>query len=146
MPELRNQTSASSAPADDTKAAPPLGSLLTDPPFVRIWIAGALVGTIRWLEVLAVGVYTYQATGSPFIVASMLFARMIPIMLLGAFAGAIAERASQARRYNFTSCSGRPQFAAAATQRSRSSSSINRSSTNPRAASSMARAYPTESS
>ncbi|TFH50120.1 MAG: MFS transporter, partial [Lysobacterales bacterium] len=72
-------------------------SLLHDARFLRIWIAGAMVGTIRWLEVLAIGVYTYRETGSPFIVACMLFARMLPIMLLGAFAGAIADRLN--RRY-----------------------------------------------
>lgn len=75
--------------------AAPLRSLLRDPGFLRIWIVGALVGTIRWLEVLAVGVYTYQATGSPFIVATMLFARMVPTMVLGAFAGVIADRVNR---------------------------------------------------
>lgn len=97
MPETRNQSSAVSEPSDGAQETAPLRSLLKDPVFLRIWIAGAMVGTIRWLEVLAVGVYTYQETGSPFIVASMLFARMLPTMLLGAFAGAIAERVN--RRY-----------------------------------------------
>jgi MFS family permease len=78
-------------------AAKPVASLLRDPAFLRIWIAGGLVGTVRWLEVLAVGVYTYQLTESPFIVATMLFARMVPTMLLGAFAGALAERVSRRR-------------------------------------------------
>lgn len=58
---------------------------------------GGLVGTVRWLEVLAVGVYTFQITGSPFLVAVMLFARMIPTMLLGTFVGAFAERVSRRR-------------------------------------------------
>jgi hypothetical protein len=92
MTEPRNPTSTACARGRDASPAPPLRSLLTNPSFLRIWIAGGLVGTIRWLEVLAVGVYTYQATGSPFIVATMLFARMLPTMLLGAFAGVIAER------------------------------------------------------
>lgn len=95
MPETRNQASTASVPWDDTESTTPLASLLKDPLFLRIWIAGAMVGTIRWLEVLAVGVYTYQKTGSPFIVACMLFARMLPTMLLGAFAGAIAERVNR---------------------------------------------------
>lgn len=95
MRETRNQTSAASAPSVDAEDTAPLRSLLGDPLFLRIWIAGAMVGTIRWLEVLAVGVYTFQQTGSPFIVACMLFARMLPTMLLGAFAGAIAERVNR---------------------------------------------------
>jgi MFS family permease len=95
MSESRNQSSEVRGRTVDARAAAPLRSLLDDAAFLRIWIAGALVGTVRWLEVLAVGVYTYQQTGSPFIVASMLFARMLPTMLLGAFAGAIAERVNR---------------------------------------------------
>jgi len=95
MTQPEDQSSATGAPAETAKIAAPLRSLLRDPGFLRIWIVGALVGTIRWLEVLAVGVYTYQATGSPFIVATMLFARMVPTMLLGAFAGVIADRVNR---------------------------------------------------
>jgi len=95
MTEPGNHTNTISTRGRDAKAAPRLRSLLTDPGFLRIWITGALAGTILWLEVLAVGVYTYQATGSPFIVATMLFARMLPTMLLGVFAGAIADRVNR---------------------------------------------------
>ena len=95
MTEPGDQSSATATPAETAKVAAPLRGLLSDPGFLRIWIVGALVGTIRWLEVLAVGVYTYQATGSPFIVATMLFARMVPTMLLGAFAGVIADRVNR---------------------------------------------------
>ena len=95
MAEPRNQANVAPQRGDDAKPPSPVRSLLSDPAFLRIWIAGGLVGTIRWLEVLAIGVYTYQITGSPFIVATMLFARMVPTMLLGTFAGAIAERVSR---------------------------------------------------
>ena len=47
---------------------------------------------MRWLEVLAVGVYTLEQTGSAFIVALMLFARTVPLLLLGSLMGVIAER------------------------------------------------------
>jgi len=97
MAEPENGKLRASTHRDDAKAATPVASLLRDPAFLRIWIAGGLVGTVRWLEVLAVGVYTYQLTESPFIVATMLFARMVPTMLLGAFAGALAERVSRRR-------------------------------------------------
>jgi len=96
MPESPKQGSGALAPGEEDQA-PPLSSLLGDALFVRVWIAGLMVGTIRWLEVLVVGVYTYQQTGSPFIVACMLFARMLPTMLLGVFAGVLAERVN--RRY-----------------------------------------------
>ena len=95
MTDSGDRSSPATAGAEAARVAAPLRSLLTDPGFLRIWIVGALVGTIRWLEVLAVGVYTYQATGSPFIVATMLFARMVPTMLLGAFAGVIADRVNR---------------------------------------------------
>lgn len=85
------------AQGDGQSRAPPVLTLLGDPSFLRLWAAGGLAGTTRWLEVLAVGVYTYQVTESPFIVATMLFARMVPTMLLGAFAGALAERITRRR-------------------------------------------------
>jgi len=47
---------------------------------------------MRWLEVLAVGVYTYKLTGSALMVALVTVARFLPVMLFGAFAGAIAEQ------------------------------------------------------
>jgi predicted MFS family arabinose efflux permease len=95
MTDSGDRSSPATAGVEAARVAAPLRSLLTDPGFLRIWIVGALVGTIRWLEVLAVGVYTYQATGSPFIVATMLFVRMVPTMLLGAFAGVIADRVNR---------------------------------------------------
>lgn len=82
---------------DDAGAPSHIASLLGDASFLRIWATGALVGTIRWLEVLAVGVYTFAITESPFVVATMLFARMVPTMLLGPFAGALAERLNRRR-------------------------------------------------
>ena len=82
---------------DSREPAEPRGlaSLLSDAAFVRIWMAGGMAGTMRWLEILAVGVYTHQLSGSPVLVAVMLFARMLPTMLLGAFAGAFAERVNR---------------------------------------------------
>ena len=97
MAEPGNGTRRAPTHPDDAKATSAVAGLLKSPPFLRIWLAGGLVGTVRWLEVLAVGVYTYQITESPFIVATMLFARMVPTMLLGAFAGALAERVSRRR-------------------------------------------------
>jgi MFS family permease len=52
---------------------------------------------MRWLEVLAVGVYALEQTGSAFVVAAMLFARTLPMVLLGAFTGALADRLERRR-------------------------------------------------
>ena len=70
-------------------------SLLHESQFRRIWLAGATVGVMRWLDVLAVGVYTHQVTGDPLIVATMLFLRMLPMLLFGAVIGAWAERVNR---------------------------------------------------
>ena len=78
------------AHADSTRTDP--WSLLQLFEFRRVWLAGALVGVMRWLDVLAVGVYTHQATGDALIVATMLFLRMLPMLLFGVLIGAWAER------------------------------------------------------
>lgn len=67
-------------------------SLLADQDFLRTWIAGGLVGVMRWMDVIVVGYYTFQITGSAKTVSYMLFLRMLPMFLLGAFAGAWSER------------------------------------------------------
>ena len=69
-----------------------LGALFASADFVAIWGAGVFIGLMRWTEVLVVGVYTQQQTGSPFLVAAMIFAHMVPFALFGAFTGALAER------------------------------------------------------
>lgn len=97
MPDSRHRATLARPEPVDARARAPLKSVLSDGAFLRIWMAGGMVGTVRWLETLAVGVYTYQTTESPLIVAGMLFARMLPTMLLGAIVGAIAETAGRRR-------------------------------------------------
>jgi MFS family permease len=72
-------------------------SLLRRPDYLRLWACGALLGTLRWLEVLAVGLFTLERTGSAFLVAAMLFARTLPMVLLGAFMGTLADRVQRRR-------------------------------------------------
>ena len=69
-----------------------VGGLLGRPDFRAIWGAGVFESVVRWTEVLVVGVYTQQLTGSPFLVAAMMFANLLPSALLGTFTGALAER------------------------------------------------------
>ena len=52
---------------------------------------------MRYLEILSIGVYVYQLSGSPFTVAMVLFLRMLPAFLFGAFAGALVERLDRQR-------------------------------------------------
>ena len=71
--------------------------LLADPDFLRLWLAGALAATARWLEMLAVSIFVFEATGSPFLVAAMLMLRMLPLSLFGAFSGELASRLDRKR-------------------------------------------------
>ena len=66
--------------------------LLGEHDFRRLWIVGVVVFAVRWLEMLAVAVFAYQCTGSPFIVAMLTMLRMLPMTLFGAVIGALAER------------------------------------------------------
>jgi MFS family permease len=66
--------------------------LFGEPDFRRLWLVGFVVFAVRWLEMLAVAVFAYQQTGSPFIVAMLTMLRMLPMALFGAVVGAVAER------------------------------------------------------
>ena len=66
--------------------------MLRDRSFLSVWIAGAGWNTIQWLELLAVGVFVFERTGSPFLVAIMGVLRVAPFALFGALAGAMAAR------------------------------------------------------
>lgn len=52
---------------------------------------------MRWLEILAFGLHALALTGSPMVVALMSFARFLPLLLLGAPAGVLAERFDRRR-------------------------------------------------
>ncbi|BBK44386.1 MFS transporter [Allostella vacuolata] len=89
-------SSTPSPHAGDHRRRPTL-SLLGEAAFRRVWLVGSLVGTVRWIEFLVVGVYVLDLTGSPVQVALLTMLRMLPMPLLSAFAGAIAERFSRRR-------------------------------------------------
>lgn len=50
------------------------------------------MGAMRWLELLAIGVWVYAVTGSAVLVALMTMLRMLPMALFGAVTGVIADR------------------------------------------------------
>ena len=66
--------------------------LIRNREFLALWFVGAALNTVRWLEILAIGVVVFEMTASPFHVALMVILRFLPLALLGALAGAIAER------------------------------------------------------
>jgi MFS family permease len=58
----------------------------------RLWSVGLILFMVRWIEMLAMGVFVYQRTGSPLIVATLTMLRLLPMALFGAFMGAMADR------------------------------------------------------
>src|SRR6186997_866304 len=72
--------------------AAPRAWLFGEADFRRLWLVGLVVFAVRWLEMLAVAVFAYQHTGSPFIVAMLTMLRMLPMTLFGAVVGELAER------------------------------------------------------
>ena len=62
-----------------------------EPDFWRLWLIGAVQFAVRWIEMLAVGVFVYQQTGSALLVTVMTLLRVLPMALFGAFVGAAAD-------------------------------------------------------
>ncbi|HEV2187489.1 MAG TPA: MFS transporter [Stellaceae bacterium] len=75
-----------------TAAAGRRRRLIDLPDFRRLWLIGLVVFAVRWLEMLVVGVFVYQHTGSAFQVAMMTLLRMAPLVIFGPVIGAVAER------------------------------------------------------
>lgn len=69
--------------------------VLRDPQYQRLWALGTAVGLIRWVEVLAYAVFTYEQTESALWVASLMMLRMLPLALFGVSFGALAARLSR---------------------------------------------------
>ena len=69
----------------------PIRELLRSPDFLRLWLVGAFANAMRWLELLASGLFAWEATHSAFAVTVVVALRQIPQLLFGAFAGAISE-------------------------------------------------------
>ena len=86
--------------AEENAPTPPAaGSLFASRPFLAVWSAGILNGVMRWLELLVVGLYVFQQTGSPFLVALVSMLRLLPMALFGPFLGALADTLGRRRLY-----------------------------------------------
>jgi MFS family permease len=69
----------------------PIRELLRSPDFLRLWLVGAFANAMRWLELLASGLFAWEVTHSAFAVTVVVALRQIPQLLFGALAGAISE-------------------------------------------------------
>jgi MFS family permease len=81
-------------------------SLLRDPAYRRLWVSGLCSNMARWMDLVAIGWIALQMTGSPFMVAVAAFARSAPMMVLGPFAGIVADRVSRAHLLLVTQAGG----------------------------------------
>jgi MFS family permease len=70
-------------------------NLLRNPGFLRVWAVGLLANTMRWLEMLAIGIFVYEVTESALLVAVMTIARQLPLALFGSFIGPVAEKTNR---------------------------------------------------
>jgi MFS family permease len=69
-----------------------IAALLREPDYRHIWGTGVATGICRWLEILAAGVYAFEVTRSPFLVALLFFLRLTPLVLFGSVIGTVADR------------------------------------------------------
>ena len=66
-----------------------------DAQLLRLWAVGMLMSMIRWLEILAFAVFTYDQTKSALWVASLMMLRLLPLSLFGLAFGALASHMSR---------------------------------------------------
>ncbi len=65
--------------------------------FLSVWGTGGFVGIVRWLQLLVLGVHTFEITGSPLLVSLIPLLWMLPLALCGPLFGAFAERSDRKR-------------------------------------------------
>ncbi|MFC7474951.1 MFS transporter [Dankookia sp. GCM10030260] len=78
-------------PQDITDSSHPLRRLLALPAFRRLWAVGGIANAMRWVEILVAAIWTFETTQSALAVSMVALMRALPMLLLGAAAGALAE-------------------------------------------------------
>jgi MFS family permease len=76
------------------ESRPPHGrarGLLSSREFRRLWALGGITNAMRWVEMLAAALFTFEVTGSGIAVAFVSAARTLPLLCLGAIAGVVCE-------------------------------------------------------
>ena len=80
--------------------------VLLEPTYRRLWTSGFCVNVVRWMDIVTLGWLALQLTGSPFMVAVAAFARTAPLMVVGPFAGVLADRVARGRVLVVTQAAG----------------------------------------
>jgi MFS family permease len=71
--------------------------ILRESGYRRLWLSGLFVNVARWMDLMTLGWLALQLTGSPFMVGVAAFARSAPLMVVGPFAGIVADRVPRGR-------------------------------------------------
>ena len=75
----------------------PIAGVFASLNFRRLWVLGGLVNAMRWVEMLAAGLFVFRLTGSGIDVALVLAFRNLPMLLLGAVCGVVCDAVSRKR-------------------------------------------------
>lgn len=81
-----------SSTATAVAAKPHPLALLGERTFFALWLTGAMIAVVRWLEVLAIGVFAFDLTGSALVLSVLLLLRMVPMSVVGFWVALAAER------------------------------------------------------
>jgi MFS family permease len=73
-----------------------VSDVLREPGYRRLWASGLFVNVARWIDLVTFGWLALQLTGSPFMVGVAAFVRSAPLMVVGPFAGVVADRVPRA--------------------------------------------------
>jgi MFS family permease len=92
--------------AGDAAGRLSMTSLLQEPSYRRLWASGLLVNVARWIDLVTLGWLALQLTGSPFMVGLAAFARSAPLMVVGPFAGIVADRMPRGRVLTIAQATG----------------------------------------
>lgn len=85
---------------------PPGLDVFRSPSYRRLWASGCFVYVARWVDLVALGWLALELTGSPFMVGLAAFARTAPMMVVGPFAGIVADQVSPGRVLVLTQVGG----------------------------------------
>ena len=64
---------------------------------MRLFLIGGMIGIVRWLELLAYGIFAFEVTGSPVLVAIVALMRFAALAALSLVFGAAADQVSPRR-------------------------------------------------
>ena len=75
-----------------------VGMVISNPNYRRLWGIGLLSRTMHWLETVALGIFVFELTGSPFWVGVVGFLRLVPMFIFGPVVGLIADIITQTHK------------------------------------------------